>query len=182
MQLSVTRLDPGLARISDLRPSLTRAMIKPSPLLLPLSLLMLALSLQQGCFSDVKRKCESRTIKLQSRELMHAVSARANEEGIWNKTEADASLRYCKSEHSQVLRVVEDVAMDFLPIDRSVSYAPRLHEMFKSELTTAGIPHREQIHGDSHWITWDEGYADEVQKIQVRLRELVLENPEFLDQ
>lgn len=143
---------------------------------------MLALSLQQGCFSDVKRQCESETIKLQSLEFLNAVSARADDEGIWNKTEADASLRYCKNDHSQILRIVKNVAMDFLPIDRSVSYAPRLHELFKGELTTAGIPHREQNHGDSHWIVWDEGYAEEVREIQVRLRELVVKHPELLDQ
>lgn len=157
-------------------------MTKAASFLLYYFFLLFALSLQQGCFSEGGRECESHTIKVQSPEFLEVVSARANDEGIWHRTEADAIFRYCKSDHSQVLQLVANVSSDFLPVDRSVSYAPRLHELFKSELTSAEIPYREQKHGDNHWVIWDEVHADEVREIQERLRVFVLENPEVLNQ
>ncbi len=123
----------------------------------------------------------TRSLRLQSVELQKALLTRAAKEEIWIQPEGELLVRYEVSKHSQIIQLLQDISRDHLPIDRSISYTPRLQEFFKKELIGEGITFKEIVYDGRKWIVWSEVDTTRVRLIQERIKKIAIERPELLN-
>lgn len=143
--------------------------------------LVLIIDLTPALSASSDSKSDMRSIYLQSSEFRQAVSSRLEREGVPFVKEGDVILRYHREDGDRIREIIADVADDFLPIGRSVSYAPNLQRVFKQKLQEAGISYREERHDDHLWIVWSEEDDPRVTEIQIWLKKHLLQNPQLLN-
>lgn len=131
------------------------------------TLLLLFCMLITGCTS----RSATDSIRLQSAELQVALSEDLKNRGIWHENVGQDSIRFKKADEDAIVSALENISNVFLPIGRSVSYAPNLQKIFKESLDKAGILYRIQIHDGVEWIVWSEADEKTVHEIEEKIRQ-----------